>query len=942
MNPLQQLATCGQSPWLDYLKRSLIRNGELQALIDRDGLKGLTSNPSIFEKAIAESDDYAGAMAQYLKGADHGVSDIYEHLAIADIQAAADILRPVYDQTQRRDGYVSLECSPYLANDTKATIGEATRLWAAVNRPNLMVKVPATPAGIPAVRELIGRGLNINITLLFAVSVYEDVVEAYISGLENLTRAGGDVSKVASVASFFVSRIDTAVDKRLDNLSDQGLPDRLRGKVAIANAKLAYVRYQALFSGQRWQKLAAAGAKTQRLLWASTSTKNPNYKDTLYVEALVGRDTVNTIPPATMDAFRDHGKVSPDAIEQDVEGARMALTDLERGGISLKAITEELTVEGVQQFADAFDKLFATIAQRRRSLSEGDSARFAIRLGSADMQTAFDSEMETWRKTGAVRRLWAGDKSLWTGTDEDKWVGWLRIVEEELADIGKLERFAAEIKKRAFSDVVLLGMGGSSLGPEVLGSTFGHQQGWPRFHMLDSTDPAQIAAIEQAVDLGNTLFMVSSKSGSTLEPNIFTDYFFDRVAAVRGKDKTGEHFVAVTDPGSSLERRAKEQRFADTFFGVKSIGGRYSVLSKFGLAPAAATGIDVKRLLETTRVMQRSCGADVPPAENPGVQLGVAMGVAATKFGRDKVTIIASPAIADVGAWLEQLLAESTGKRGHGLIPLADEPLSTPAHYGGDRFFAYLELDGDANPMQRQAVEALEKAGHPVARIRLKDKWHIGQEFFRWEIATAVAGAVIGINPFDQPDVEAAKVKARALTDAYEKSHRLPEQTPMFRENGIALYADPRNASELGRHNTLSGYLKSHFGRTHAGDYVALLAYIERDEPHTRALTTMRAHIRDKIRAATCLGFGPRFQHSTGQVYKGGPNSGVFLQITCDDQHDINVPGHSYTFGVVKAAQASGDLEVLVERDRRALRVHLKSVDEGLAELGRAVDAALE
>ncbi len=942
MNPLQQLAACGQSPWLDYLKRSLIRNGELQALIDRDGLKGLTSNPSIFEKAIAESDDYAGAMAQYLKGADHGASDIYEHLAIADIQAAADILRPVYDQTQRRDGYVSLECSPYLANDTKATIGEATRLWAAVNRPNLMVKVPATPAGIPAVRELIGRGLNINITLLFAVSVYEDVVEAYISGLENLTRAGGDVSKVASVASFFVSRIDTAADKRLDKLSDKGLADRLRGKVAIANAKLAYVRYQALFSGQRWQKLAAAGAKTQRLLWASTSTKNPNYKDTLYVEALVGRDTVNTIPPATMDAFRDHGKVSPDAIEQDVEGARAMLADLERGGISLQAITEELTVEGVQQFADAFDKLFGTIAQRRRSLLEGDSARFAIRLGSADMQMAFDSEMETWRKTGGVRRLWAGDKSLWTGTDEDKWVGWLRIVEEELADIGRLERSAAEIKKRAFSDVVLLGMGGSSLGPEVLGSTFGRQQGWPRFHMLDSTDPAQIAAIEQAVDLGNTLFMVSSKSGSTLEPNIFTDYFFDRVAAVRGKDKAGEHFVAVTDPGSSLERRAKEQRFADTFFGVKSIGGRYSVLSKFGLVPAAAIGIDVKRLLETTRHMQRSCGADVPPAENPGVQLGIAMGVAATKFGRDKVTIIASPAIADVGAWLEQLLAESTGKRGRGLIPLADEPLSTPAHYGGDRFFAYLELDGDANPMQRQAVEALEKAGHPVLRIRLKDKWHIGQEFFRWEIATAVAGAVIGINPFDQPDVEAAKVKARTLTDAYEKSHRLPEQTPMFRENGIALYADPRNASELGRHNTLSGYLKSHFGRAHAGDYVALLAYIERDAPHTRALTTMRAHIRDKIRAATCLGFGPRFQHSTGQAYKGGPNSGVFLQITCDDQHDINVPGHSYTFGVVKAAQASGDLEVLVERDRRALRVHLKSVDAGLAELGRAVDAALE
>ena len=942
MNPLKQLEACGQSPWLDYLKRSLIAKGELRNLIERDGLKGVTSNPSIFEKAIAESDEYADALKQFQSGSDHSISAIYEHLAIADIQGAADVLRPVYDQTQGRDGYISLECSPYLANDTKATIGEATRLWAAVNRPNLMVKVPATSAGIPAIRDLIGRGININITLLFSVEVYEQVVEAYIGGLEDLARGGGDVAKIGSVASFFVSRIDTAVDKRLDKLDDKTVAARLRGKVAIANAKQAYTRYQKLFSGKRWQKLAAAGAKTQRLLWASTSTKDPTYKDTLYVEALIGRDTVDTIPPATMDAFRDHGKAVPDAIEQDIEGARAILAELERHGISLQEVTAELISEGVQQFADAFDKLFGAIARRRRALAEGANPRLVIQLGSRELQTAFDTEMEAWRKGGYIRRLWAGDKTLWTGTDEDKWVGWLRIVDEELADIDSLQRFAGEIKKRGFADVVLLGMGGSSLGPEVLATTFGRQPGWPRFHMLDSTDPAQIRAIEQAIDLGNTLFIVSSKSGSTLEPNIFMDYFFDRVSAVRGKDKAGEHFVAVTDPGSSLQRRAKELRFADTFFGVSSIGGRYSVLSKFGLVPAAAMGIDVKRLLETTRLMERTCGADAPPAENPGVGLGIAMGVAAGRFGRNKVTIIASPGIADVGAWLEQLLAESTGKRGRGLIPLADEPLTTPQRYGSDRFFAYLELDGDADSPQRQAVEALEKAGHPVARIGVKDKWHIGQEFFRWEIATAVAGAVIGINPFDQPDVEASKVKTKALTEEYEKSHRLPEQTPMFRENGIALYADPRNASQLGRHNTLSGYLKSHFERAHAGDYVALLAYIERDAPHTEALTAMRARIRDKTRAATCLGFGPRFQHSTGQAYKGGPNSGVFLQITCDDAHDISVPGHAYTFGVVKAAQASGDLDVLVERDRRALRVHLKNVDAGLAELGRAVDAALE
>ena len=946
MNPLKQLEAYGQSPWLDYLKRSLIEKGELSALIERDGLKGVTSNPSIFEKAIGESDEYADALNEFQAQADHGIAAIYEHLAIADIRGAADLLRPVYEQTRGRDGYVSLECSPYLANDTEATVREALRLWAAVERPNLMVKVPATPAGIPAARRLTGTGLNINITLLFSVSVYEQVVEAYLSGLEDLTRAGGDVSKIGSVASIFVSRIDTAVDKRLDKLGDKVMADRLRGKAGIANAKIAYARYKALFSGPRWQQLAASGARTQRLLWASTSTKSPAYKDTMYVEALIGRDTVDTIPPATMDAFRDHGNVTPDVIEQEVAGARALLATLEDRGVSLEEVAEELVRDGVQQFADAFDKLFGAIARRRRALLDGDRVSLEIRPASPEMKTAFEGETELWRKDGRMRRLWAGDKSLWVATDEDKWLGWLHILEQELADVERLYGFAEEVKQRGYTDVVLLGMGGSSLGPEVLGETFGRQSGWPRFHMLDSTDPAQIHAIGRAVELGKTLFIVSSKSGSTLEPNIFMDYFLDRVGAVRGKNKAGEHFVAVTDPGSPLEQRAKQLRFAHVFHGDPSIGGRYSVLSKFGLVPAAVMGLDVKRLLETAQLMERACGPDVPPAENPGVQLGVAMGVAATRFGRDKVTIIASPAIAAFGAWLEQLLAESTGKNGRGLIPLAGEPLTTPERYGGDRFFAYLELDDEFDPSQRRGVEALERAGHPVARISVKDAWHIGQEFFRWEIATAVAGAIIGIDPFDQPDVEASKDKTSALTEKYEKSHSLPAEAPLFRENGLALHADPRNAAELGQHNTLSGYLRSHFGRVHAGtkagDYVALLAYIERNEAHTQKLTAMRTRIRDRTRAATCLGFGPRFQHSTGQAYKGGPNSGVFLQITCDDPTDIDVPSHSYSFGVVKAAQARGDLEVLVERGRRALRVHLKGVDAGLAELSRALDEALE
>jgi transaldolase/glucose-6-phosphate isomerase len=655
---------------------------------------------------------------------------------------------------------------------------------------------------------------------------------------------------------------------------------------------------------------------------------------------LIGRDTVDTLPPATMDAFRDHGQVRADAIEDDVPAARATLADLERRGISMAAVTADLVTDGVQQFADAFDKLFGAIARQRRTLAEGKHGGMEISPGGGEMKGALAEEMEAWRKHGRIRRLWAGDPSLWTGADEQTWIAWLDVVQAELTDLHRLTAFVATVKANGFTDLVLLGMGGSSLGPEVLGRTFGPQSGWPRFQMLDSTDPVEIKAVEDAVDLEKTLFMVSSKSGGTLEPNIFLDYFLDRVAAAVGEERAGAHFVAVTDPGSALEARAKALGFADVFHGLPGIGGRYSVLSKFGLAPAAATGIDVGRLLETTRPMVRSCGADAPPAENPGVQLGVALGVAATRFGRDKVTLIASPGIANLGAWLEQLLAESTGKHGRGLIPLADEPLTTPERYGGDRVFAYLELEGQSEPAQRQAVEALEQAGHPVARITVKDIWHVGQEFFRWEVAVAVAGAIIGINPFDQPDVEASKIKTSALMAAYAASHSLPNEEPVFRVNGLALYADPRNAEALGRHNTLAGYLKRHFDRVQAGDYVALLAYIDRNDAHTRALTSIRTTLRDQTGAATCLGFGPRFQHSTGQAYKGGPNSGVFLQITCDDPADIDVPGHAYSFGIVKAAQAQGDLDVLVERGRRAVRIHFKDVDAGLTDLAGALNSA--
>ncbi len=946
-NPLKTLNEYGQSVWLDFVSRELLKTGQLTHLIADDGLRGVTSNPSIFEKAIGHGDDYDELIAAAQKNGDLDPGALFEELAVRDIQEGADALRPVYHQTQGRDGFISLEVSPYLAMKTHETIEEARRLWREVGRENLMVKVPGTKAGLPAIRTLIGEGININVTLLFSQEVYAEVAEAYISGLEALAKKGGDPHKVASVASFFVSRIDTLVDEALDKRIDATADatnktrlERLKGKVAIANAKLAYQLYNKIYSDERWQRLAQQGAQSQRLLWASTGTKNKAYSDVLYVDELIGADTVNTMPPATMDAYRDHGRPRSSLVE-DIESARAVMAALPGAGISIEAVTAKLVEDGVRQFADAADQLYAAVQKKRRTVLGPKLDAMSHKLPAAlDKEVA--EVLEDWRREGKVRRLWAGDASLWTETDEAKWVGWLGVVDQQLAAAAHLQDFAADIKAAGFRHVLLLGMGGSSLGPEVFARTFGTKAGFPALHVLDSTDPAQIRRFEGLIDPAHTLFIVSSKSGSTLEPNIFKQYFFERAKQAVGGAEAAKRFVAITDPGSSLEKGARNEGFRAIFHGLPSIGGRYSVLSNFGMVPAAAIGVDPRAFLENTAEMVRSCAPSAPPVENPGVILGAILGVC-QRHGRDKATIIASKGIADFGAWLEQLLAESTGKLGKGIVPFDAEPLGAPAVYGADRVFAYLRLAADQDGEQERAVAALEAAGHPVVRIVVSDPMQLGQEFFRWEMATAVAGSIIGINPFDQPDVEASKVKTRDLTTAYEKTGALPEEKPFYADAGFELFADPKNEAALAPSATnLTAALKAHFGRIEAGDYVALLAYIERNPSHTETLQSWRRTIRDRTKAATCLGFGPRFLHSTGQAYKGGPNSGVFLQITCDDAADLPVPGQKYTFGVVKAAQARGDFEVLAERGRRALRVHIKGdLEAGLAALGRAVEQAL-
>src|SRR6266851_6213697 len=751
-NPLRSLQEYGQSVWLDFLSRDLLRGGELNRLIAEDGLRGMTSNPSIFEKAIGHGDDYDAQIAELEAAGDLDPGALFERLAITDIQHAADALRPVYEQTQRRDGYVSIEVSPYLAMQTDATIDEARRLWREVRRDNVMIKIPATRPGLPAIQTMIAEGVNINITLLFSQKVYAEVAEAYISGLETFVGKGGDPHKVASVASFFVSRIDTMVDEALDKpiaaVADAGEKARLaaiKGTVAIANAKLAYRLYQQLFSDERWQRLAQQGAQTQRLLWASTGTKNKAYSDVLYVEELIGADTVNTIPPATMDTFRDHGRLRP-SLEEDVAGAQAVMQALAGAGISIDDITARLVEDGVRLFADAADQLYASVQKKRRTVLGPKLNAMSYKLPK-ELDEAVNAALEDWRKDGKVRRLWAGDAALWTETDEAKWLGWLTVVDAQLKAAGHLDAFAAEVKRAGYTDMLLLGMGGSSLGPEVLAQTLGSKPGFPRLQIVDSTDPAQLRRIESSVDLKRTLFIVSSKSGSTLEPNIFKQYFFERAKAVLGETDAAKHFVAITDPGSSVEKTARSEGFGQVFHGVPTIGGRYSVLSDFGMVPAAALGVATGAFLERAAEMVRSCAASAPPIENPGVMLGAILGVAAAQ-GRDKLTIIASPGIAALGAWLEQLLAESTGKLGRGIVPVDGEPVGAPSVYGADRLFAYLRLLSDQDAEHEAAVAALEAAGHPVVRITLSEARQVGQEFFRWEMATAVAGSILGINPF--------------------------------------------------------------------------------------------------------------------------------------------------------------------------------------------------
>ncbi|PWH15627.1 MAG: transaldolase [Anaerolineae bacterium] len=883
-NPISALTALGQSLWYDNIQRRLLENGELAAMIERGDIRGVTSNPTIFHNAIAKSNDYDSALTP-LAMSGWSSEQIFWQLAVEDIRAACDLFLPLYNQTEGVDGYVSLEVSPYLANDTEGTISQAKHLWQTVNRPNLMIKIPATKAGIPAIRRAIAEGINVNVTLIFSLERYQEVMDAYLSGLEDRLLAGGDIERIHSVASFFVSRVDSKIDPKLPENSP------LRGKAAIANAKLAYDEFRKVFGGARFGKLQMAKANLQRPLWASTSTKNPAYPDTIYVDNLIGPATVNTVPPQTLVAFKDHGKAA-ETIMEGLDEARQQIAELEKLGILMSTVTQELEEEGVKAFADAFTALLATVEDRRQTI--------VSRLGELAQPLA--ERVAALEAQNTARRIWQIDPSVWTddpaGQAEIRIrLGWLSLPETSRPALPEIQEFAAHVHAAGFTHFLLLGMGGSSLAPEVMSLVFDIQHS--TFSILDSTDPGQVAETAAKFPLEKTLFLVASKSGGTAEVSAMFDYFWAKATAALGEN-AGKHFIAITDPGTSLEKLARERGFARIFNADPLVGGRYSALTHFGLVPAALMGIDIEKFLARAGWMSAQCQPDVPAARNPGLVLGALMGQAALQ-GRDKLTIVTDPGLESIGSWLEQLIAESTGKQGKGIVPVDLEPLGNPSEYGKDRVFVYLCKSGEHD----SALNALQQAGQPLVVFDLADPYDLAAEFYRWEFATAVACAVLGVNAFDQPDVQDAKDRTKAKIAEYRANGALP-------------------AGEFVRVDEAATALEAFLAQARPGDYIAINAYLRRNPAMQAALTELRLKLRARTGCATTVGFGPRFLHSTGQLHKGGADNGLFLQITADSTSDFDIPSQGMTFGTLERAQALGDYEALAARNRRILRIHLQ------------------
>jgi transaldolase/glucose-6-phosphate isomerase len=918
LKPFEKLHSLGQSIWYDNIQRSLLENGQLKGMIERGEIKGVTSNPSIFQNAIAKTTDYNFAL-QPMAWAGLSAEEIFWELAVKDIQDAADLFLPIYHTNNKMDGFVSLEVSPFFAKDTQKTVEQARQLWKKVNRPNLMIKIPATVEGLPAIRAAIADGINVNVTLIFSIVRYKEVIEAYLSGLEDRLRAGGSIEGIASVASFFVSRVDSKVDGALNALVESSKVKAadnsdLLGKAAIANAKLAFQEFKSEFSAERFGRLQQKGAQVQRPLWASTSTKNPNYRDVIYVEELIGPQTVNTMPPATLAAFLDHGKAEI-LIEKDIQAARASLAALEKLGIHMDVVTRELEDEGVKAFADAFTALIASVEERR--LIQANA------LGG--LVSAVKARVGKLEKDQFVERLHAHDPSLWTtnqkGQEEIRIrMDWTQAPWQSVELLAQLQTLLSECRAAGFTHALLLGMGGSSLAPEVLRLINGltEYKGFMGLDLgvLDSTNPDEVTLARQKYPIATTLYIVASKSGTTGEINAFFQYFWQEVKAQFG-DSAGSRFIAITDPATKLDLLARERGFWKVFNANPYVGGRNSALTAFGLVPAALVGVDVSDFLTNIQATAKTCLAGYQANANPGVVLGAVL-AEATLAGRDKLTVATDPDWSSFGNWLEQLVAESSGKNDKGIVPVSNEPQVSPDRYGPDRLFVYLRKNGSADAFCSQ----LSQRNHPVLVLDVNSTADLGRQFYIWEIATATACSILGVNSFDQPDVQDAKTRTLAGIAAFKQTGKLETGTSILKlPDAEAFTNQALDLKGIGSMDALiDKYLTAVLNKT---DYVAINAFLPRTLAMENLMQQLRKAIVEKFGNAVTLGFGPRFLHSTGQLHKGGPNSGVFIEFTADPKHELAIPEEGISFGTFSMAQALGDYQALEAKGRRLLRIHL-------------------
>jgi transaldolase/glucose-6-phosphate isomerase len=937
MNVLKQLTKCGQSIWLDYIRRKFITSGELQKLIKNKYVTGITSNPSIFEKAISGSVDYNDSIKKLAKKK-LKAEEIVEKIIVEDIKSAAALLRPVFNKTKGDDGFVSIEVPPLLAHKTELTIKEASKLFKLINLPNVMVKIPGTEEGYEAIEESLYNGININITLLFSLKQYEKVVNAYFSALERRLKEKKRIDNISSVASIFVSRIDTLVDSKLDKLiqtednkDKKNLLRGLKGKFGIANSKIIYDNYKKLFSSSRFKELEKRGAKKQKVLWASTSTKNPEYSSIMYVQELIGAGTINTLTVDTLNEYEETGNPIL-TVEQNIQKAYEIKEQIEKSGIDIDEVMSRLEDEGVEKFEKSFDELYYCVESKRRSIIQKSYEKQKLSLGK--YAGKIEKTAKKLGKEGFVKKLWSKDPSLWKNGEHADVIknrlGWLKIFGMIRANASSVMALAVKLREEEYHHAVLLGMGGSSLCPEVYLKTFGIKYGYLNMFVLDSTDPSAIEYVETSIDIRNTIFIVSSKSGGTLETSTLFSYFYEKVKKEKG-ERAGENFIAITDPGTSLEKLAGEKHFRFTFINPPDIGGRYSALSYFGAVPAALMGIDIFTINERGERMAHACDACVDINDNPGAQLGITIAELA-KSGRDKLTFLISREVSAFGSWVEQLVAESTGKDNTGIIPVDGEEIFDVNNFSNDRVFVYLKF-GNNGDLLSSKISQLKRAGHPVIQIQVDDEWEIGGEFFRWEFAIACAGALLGIDPFDEPNVKESKDNTNKVLDDYKKNNTLSLPAPVLAKGNISFYFD-KKILNLPKAGNIREYFKEYFKLAGKHDYAAITAFIPQSEKTTSLLENLRTVIRQNTKLATTLGFGPRFLHSTGQLHKGGPNSFFGLQITADDPFDLEIPGKEYSFGILKRAQALGDLQSLLRHERRVVNIHIKGdISAGLNEL---------